>query len=775
MNEVEQLERMLVPRVDVSDLPLDDLPLDEDDPPLGSLSNVPKVDAPNDDVSANETSRTEGETGNSSDHPVASFIRSSRELSERSSSQNSKGEKNAALEGSNPSERNRKRRRRRWPDVANKTPLQLLNEVFSLSPYEVRFVEDHSFESGHQDSSRGALFRMKCIVRGRSFYGSGSNKQMARHAAAKAALDQYLLEERSYGGHRGGGGQYPIGAAPTPGQVAPPPGHRYNVPGAPYFRDYYIGPEPMYGPRQRPPPLPGHYGNYPPGAGQYEFAPPPQPCPPSPYYLPEFSPHCHGDAFHHRDPYEYQRPPPPHYPPPGHSWPPPPGHPGPFGDGYHPYPEPMPQRPSVPSRRPFEDYAPGYTPLDTPLKEAPMPPAENPSAHALLSAHALPSARAPSQVRLPMESDDYEPPPSKRQALPLEKRTDPNANFAEDDIDDFVTFDAITDEPKDGESDLIYQKNVPKGKEKILLKVTAIRSGTEGEADMDNLVSNHPVSLIHELHPDLTWEFVGTESVGKQITCFKMNLLIHGQVFGGSGKTKKLAKYNAAKTALCDLYNILIPDPPTQSQLKAMKNSLQELESHQSGANSMMPPSHEPGANSIMPPSLGAQGAVFKPPPVIRINLVQTDEALLLEQNLANRIGLAVLEKSKQIIDTLPDTKKWNVLASILLSSERDGKFLKVVCVTSGTKCVKGDALSLTGSSVNDCHAEILARRCFISFLYRQLDSLLDSGFKGRPFLVLTVHFWYLRFVFGTYDSFLIHCTGKDYLHLHTSQTIPLS
>ena len=97
---------------------------------------------------------------------------------------------------------------------------------------------------------------------------------------------------------------------------------------------------------------------------------------------------------------------------------------------------------------------------------------------------------------------------------------------------------------------------------------------------------------------------------------------------------------------------------------------------------------------------------------------------------LANRIGSAVLAKSKQV-----EIDKWKVLASIILSNEVDEKFLKVICVTSGSRCIKGDALSLTGSNVNDCHAEILARRCFISFLYQQLESLVNSGYKGKVFI----------------------------------------
>lgn len=46
----------------------------------------------------------------------------------------------------------------------------------------------------------------------------------------------------------------------------------------------------------------------------------------------------------------------------------------------------------------------------------------------------------------------------------------------------------------------------------------------------------------------------------------------------------------------------------------------------------------------------------------------------------------------------------------------------KVVSLATGTRSIIGSHLSLEGESVNDCHAEILARRGLVSFLYNQIE-----------------------------------------------------
>lgn len=56
-----------------------------------------------------------------------------------------------------------------------------------------------------------------------------------------------------------------------------------------------------------------------------------------------------------------------------------------------------------------------------------------------------------------------------------------------------------------------------------------------------------------------------------------------------------------------------------------------------------------------------------------------------------------------------------------------DVKEAQVICVSTGTKCINGEYMSDRGLALNDCHAEIIARRSLIRYLYTQLELFLRS------------------------------------------------
>ena len=54
-----------------------------------------------------------------------------------------------------------------------------------------------------------------------------------------------------------------------------------------------------------------------------------------------------------------------------------------------------------------------------------------------------------------------------------------------------------------------------------------------------------------------------------------------------------------------------------------------------------------------------------------------------------------------------------------------------VICLSTGTKCINGELISLDGLSLNDCHAEVIVRRCLVYWLYSQLEHVLLHGDEG--------------------------------------------
>lgn len=45
--------------------------------------------------------------------------------------------------------------------------------------------------------------------------------------------------------------------------------------------------------------------------------------------------------------------------------------------------------------------------------------------------------------------------------------------------------------------------------------------------------------------------------------------------------------------------------------------------------------------------------------------------------------------------------------------------------MSSGTKCINGEQISLEGCVINDSHSEVVSRRCLVLFMMRQLELLM--------------------------------------------------
>lgn len=108
-------------------------------------------------------------------------------------------------------------------------------------------------------------------------------------------------------------------------------------------------------------------------------------------------------------------------------------------------------------------------------------------------------------------------------------------------------------------------------------------------------------------------------------------------------------------------------------------------------------------------------------------------------EDFANQIAKLCIEKYTTLGKTgKPAEKEWTVLSGIVL--KRSNGSVSLVALATGTKCLGEVDLINTelyeeGCRLSDSHAEVLARRAFLRYIYEQIDMLL-SGFRSDIFIM---------------------------------------
>lgn len=90
------------------------------------------------------------------------------------------------------------------------------------------------------------------------------------------------------------------------------------------------------------------------------------------------------------------------------------------------------------------------------------------------------------------------------------------------------------------------------------------------------------------------------------------------------------------------------------------------------------------------------------------------------ESALSKEIADAVKKKFRSL---KPDATNRDIVAGFVVRNIQTGNNIRVVAIGTGTKCLLGDKLSLEGAVIHDSHAEIVARRSLIRWLYSQLSN----------------------------------------------------
>ncbi len=205
----------------------------------------------------------------------------------------------------------------------------------------------------------------------------------------------------------------------------------------------------------------------------------------------------------------------------------------------------------------------------------------------------------------------------------------------------------------------------------IIVHLGAIEEPLSKQPHLDQevvLSSKNPVSELNERYPGMMYHFSG--DIGLPCSpIFEAKVTVRGWEFKGRSSTKKKAKIEAAKQALHYLHNV-------------------------QGIDSGKPENAQP--NKMLADRVASLAEEkFSELSVGQLNIEGLKKVLAAFVMMRGSIGLGMV-------------------------SENVGG--EVVALGTGTKCVSGENLSASGLCVNDCHAEVIARRSLVRFLYNQLE-----------------------------------------------------
>ncbi|EHH18851.1 Double-stranded RNA-specific editase B2 [Macaca mulatta] len=198
---------------------------------------------------------------------------------------------------------------------------------------------------------------------------------------------------------------------------------------------------------------------------------------------------------------------------------------------------------------------------------------------------------------------------------------------------------------------------------------------------------------LHELRPGLQYRTV-SQTGPVHAPVFAVAVEVNGLTFEGTGPTKKKAKMRAAELALRSFVQF-----PNACQ------------AHLAMGGGPGPGTDFTSDQADFPDTLFQE---FEPPAP-------------RPQEFADSISQLVTQKFREVtMDLTPMHARHKALAGIVMT-KLDARQAQVVALSSGTKCISGEHLSDQGLVVNDCHAEVVARRAFLHFLYTQLELHLSK------------------------------------------------
>ncbi|RUS76017.1 hypothetical protein EGW08_016222 [Elysia chlorotica] len=105
------------------------------------------------------------------------------------------------------------------------------------------------------------------------------------------------------------------------------------------------------------------------------------------------------------------------------------------------------------------------------------------------------------------------------------------------------------------------------------------------------------------------------------------------------------------------------------------------------------------------------------------------------QQDCQNRLSERIANAAFDSYNHLPKrgkpqrSKEWTLMSAVILrKQDHRGTHLKTVSLATGSKCIGKSKMSSRGDILNDSHAEVLARRAFLRYLYDELAKAHTSN-----------------------------------------------
>ncbi|KAL1461338.1 hypothetical protein WDU94_013243 [Cyamophila willieti] len=201
-----------------------------------------------------------------------------------------------------------------------------------------------------------------------------------------------------------------------------------------------------------------------------------------------------------------------------------------------------------------------------------------------------------------------------------------------------------------------------------------------------------PISMLNELKPGLQYEHSEAGvCLFSKVMKFKTRVIVDGVEFEGIGKSKREAKTTVACSALIHLYSKHSPIPDVVVDSNSTPDIRQFLSS---------------------------------------ISTLSVEKSNSIAQAVHDKLAeLSTLDAN------IVHEQSFKVFAGLVLVRNEDFQSCQVIAISSGTKFIKGTEMNLRGFCVNDSHAEIICRRAFLFYVYRDLTRYL-AGNRSQNIIV---------------------------------------